>query len=235
MGDSMKWLTLLVALLGSLAAFGALNKMEVGKTKPCVIGATLLIALGLAGQWLSLVHAEWLPYVDTALYGGILALLVSSQRVHTWFLERWANPIASAIVVVVGVVFVGGLLSGCAQAPIAPPQPQSASQAPAVEIPVHTFERDGVQARLMAGPCTDTRSAMVIVMGLPQFAERFRALESTWPMQDGSRRAYAGCWAELAAEEAGAPVAVIVMVFSDGQAVAVPKSEFVKLRGQSGA
>lgn len=114
--DLMKWLNLLLALLGSLAAFGALNKMHVSSTRPCVIGAFLLIALGLAGQWLSLVHQEWLLYVDAALYGGILALTVSSQRHHTWFLERWANPIASAIVLAVGLVFLGGLLTGCSEA-----------------------------------------------------------------------------------------------------------------------
>lgn len=113
----MKWLNLVLAMLGSLAAFGALNKMHVSSTRPCIIGAFLLIALGLAGQWLSLVHEQWLLYVDAALYGGILALTVASQRHHTWFLERWANPIASAIVLAVGVVFLGGLLTGCAAAP----------------------------------------------------------------------------------------------------------------------
>ena len=117
----MNWLNLVLALLGSLAAFGALNKMKWGTTKPCIIGATLLIALGLAGQWLSLVKEEWLPYVDTALYGGILALLVASQRVHTWFLERFANPIASSIAIVAAAVFVGGLLSGCAAVQTPPP------------------------------------------------------------------------------------------------------------------
>ena len=121
MVDPMKGLNLLLAALGSLAAFGALNKMHVSSTRPCIIGAILLIALGLAGQWLSLLHEEWLMYVDAALYGGVLALIVASQRHHTWFLERWANPIASAIVVTVGFVFVGGLLSGCAAAEKLPP------------------------------------------------------------------------------------------------------------------
>lgn len=114
MGDAMKWTNLVLALLASMAAFGALNKMKVGSTKPCIIGAMVLIALGLAGQWLSLVHEEWLPYVDTALYGGVLSLLIASQRVHTWFLERWAHPVASFIAMFVGAVFLLGLLSGCA-------------------------------------------------------------------------------------------------------------------------
>jgi hypothetical protein len=222
--DDMKWLNLTLALLGSLAAFGSLNKMVWGSTRPCIIGATLLIALGLAGQWLSLIHEEWLQYVDTALYGGILALVIASQRNQTWFLERWANPAASAVALWAGVIFMLGLLTSCAQA----------AEPPKTEIPVHVFDRDGVQARLLSGPCVDGRSAMVIVMGLPQFADRFRAIESTWPMQDGTRRAFGGCWAELSAAEAGAPVAVIIMVFEDGTAFALPKSDFVKLRGQSG-
>jgi hypothetical protein len=222
--DDMKWLNLTLALLGSLAAFGSLNKMVWGSTRPCIIGATLLIALGLAGQWLSLIHEEWLQYVDTALYGGILALVIASQRNQTWFLERWANPAASAVALWAGIIFMLGLLTGCVQA----------AEPSKTEIPVHIFDRDGVQARLLSGPCVDGRSAMVIAMGLPKFADRFRAIESTWPMQDGSRRAFAGCWAELSAEETGAPVAVIVMVFEDGTAFALPKSDFVKLRGQSG-
>ncbi len=43
------------------------------------------------------------------------------QLIEGGFLERWANPIASAIVLTVGVVFVGGLLTGCAAAPAAKP------------------------------------------------------------------------------------------------------------------
>jgi hypothetical protein len=222
--DDMKWLNLTLALLGSLAAFGSLNKMVWGATRPCIIGATLLIALGLAGQWLSLIHEEWLQYVDTALYGGILALLIASQRNQTWFLERWANPAASAVALWAGIIFMLGLLTGCVQA----------AEPSKTEIPVLTFEAEGIQANLMSGPCTNGQAAMAIVMGLPQFADRFKAIESTWPMQDGSRRAFQGCWAELKAEEAGTPVDVVIMVFEDRTAFAVPRTSFVKLRGQSG-
>lgn len=118
MAEPIEWMNLVLALLGSLAAFGSLNKMEHGKTRPCIIGATLLIAVGLAGQWLSLAHEQWLQYVDTALYGGVLALLIASQRTPTWFLDRWANPVASLISLAVGVLFVLGLLTGCTSAPV---------------------------------------------------------------------------------------------------------------------
>ena len=102
-----------LALLGVAAVFGALNKMRVGSTRPCVIMATGLIGVGLAGQALGLAREEWAVYADTALYGGVLALVIASQRVHTWFLERFANPVATLICVVIGSLFFAGLLSGC--------------------------------------------------------------------------------------------------------------------------
>lgn len=112
-----QWLNLVLALLGSLAAFGVLNKMRAGETRPCMIAAVLLIAIGLAGQWLGIGYDRWLPYVDTALYGGVLALLIASQRVHTWFLERWANPVASIIASIAAAVLLAGLLGGCTAVP----------------------------------------------------------------------------------------------------------------------
>lgn len=112
MGDPMKWLNLALALLGSLAAFGSLEKQRVGRTKFCVVMATLLIVLGLAGQWLSLYREEWLQYVDTALYCGVLSLVLASQRVPTWSMERWAVPLAMVFAVIGGGVFLGGILFG---------------------------------------------------------------------------------------------------------------------------
>lgn len=108
---ALQWLNVGLAMLGSLAAFGALNKMRAGATRPCVIGAVLLIAVGLAGQGLGEFLGQWAAIADTATFGGILALLVASQRIHTWFLERWANPIASLIALVAGAVFLYGLLT----------------------------------------------------------------------------------------------------------------------------
>jgi hypothetical protein len=218
--DDMKWLNLTLALLGSLAAFGSLNKMVWGSTRPCIIGATLLIALGLAGQWLSLIHEEWLQYVDTALYGGILALLIASQRNQTWFLERWANPAASAVALWAGIIFMLGLLTGCAQA----------AEPSTTEIPVHTMEKDGVEINLMPGPCVDPVSISMI---RPDARERFKAIKSVWPQRDGSRKAFAGCWTELTKEEVGAEEPAFLLVFEDRETGAVPKSEF-RLRGQSG-
>ncbi len=116
--DALYWLNLILAALASFAAFGSFQKMQWGTTRPCIIGAVLLIALGTAGQWLGHWFDEWVRVADTALYGGVLALLIASQRQHTWFLERWANPVASAIVAVSGAVFLCMLLSGCA-APVA--------------------------------------------------------------------------------------------------------------------
>jgi putative transcriptional regulator len=139
-----------LAVVAAAAAFGALNKMKVGETRPCVILAMLLIGLGLAGQALGLLWAQWAFYADTALYGGILALILASQRVHSWFLERWANPAATVIGVVIGALFIVGLLGGCA--------PAHAQERPTLDKPVLVVALDRLDAnRLYA------RSVMVAV------------------------------------------------------------------------
>lgn len=120
MTAALGWINGGLAFLAMLAAFGSVNKMQWGKTKPCVIGAMVLIAVGLAGHFLGLVKEDWARYADTALYGGVLALLISSQRVHSWFLERFSYPIASIIVWSCLGVFLLGLLGGCAAQPEAP-------------------------------------------------------------------------------------------------------------------
>lgn len=101
----------------------------------------------------------------------------------------------------------------------------------ATEIPMHVIERQGVSIRLMRGPCADPASSIAIAVNLPQYVQRFRAIESTWPMQDGSRKDFAGCWGEFSKEESGAPGAVLVLVFSDGQHYTVLKDEILKKGG----
>jgi hypothetical protein len=105
------WLNAAIAALASFAAFGSLNKMKWGTTKPCIVAAMLLIALGLAGQALGHVVDRWLIYADTALFGGMLALLLATQRVHSWFLERFANPVATLVAALTGIVFLLGMMS----------------------------------------------------------------------------------------------------------------------------
>ena len=108
-----------------------------------------------------------------------------------------------------------------------------ASKVASEEVPVHVFEDKGVLIRMMPGPCVDGVSALVISMNVPpQFSSKFRAIESEWPMQDGSRRAFAGCWASFKAEEIGSTEDVLVLVFEDRQYFVVPKKEFLKTPGQ---
>ena len=106
-----------------------------------------------------------------------------------------------------------------------------ATNAYAEVIPLHVLEKDGVQIRLMDGPCVDARSIMMI---RPDALPRFKAIHSTWPEKDGSRKDYAGCWASLTAQESGSEDGFLV-IFSDGESGFVPKSEFKKVRGQVGA
>lgn len=101
---------IVLAMLGMMAAFGALNKMRWRETRPCVMLAMLLIAVGLAGQWLGEVGEAWSDFSDTATFGGILVLLIATQKVPSWFLERWANPIALVLASTCGIVFLTSLL-----------------------------------------------------------------------------------------------------------------------------
>ena len=105
-----------------------------------------------------------------------------------------------------------------------------------VVVPVHVLEEDGTIIRLMPTPCTDPTSVLVIAMNLPpQFHTRFKAIDSEWPMKDGSRKTFDGCWAEFTPEETGEKEALIYVAFSDAKSGFVEKSAFTKLRGQKGA
>lgn len=122
------------------------------------------------------------------------------------------------ILLVVGIavgVLVGA--TGCASSP-------APAAEVAIEIPLHVFERGRTSIRLMRGPCVDAYSRAFIARMAPEYLERLRAIDSTWPMNDGSLKAFAGCWIEFSAEEMeGEPA--IGMIFEDGQRLVLPKSE----------
>lgn len=112
MSTVLVWTNIALFSAAALAAFGALNKMHVKTTRPCLIAAVLLIAIGCAGQAAGQLSSQWDHIADTLVAGGILAFMLASQRVHTWVLERFANPIASVICGVVGLIFLFWLLTG---------------------------------------------------------------------------------------------------------------------------
>jgi hypothetical protein len=116
MAEALKWFNVTLTLLGSLAAFGALNKMRWRETRPCIAGAMLLIAVGLGAQWLGELRGDWARVADTCTFGGFLVLIVATQKVPSWFLERWANPVASVIAILVGLVLLAFIFTGQAQA-----------------------------------------------------------------------------------------------------------------------
>lgn len=101
----------------------------------------------------------------------------------------------------------------------------------AQDVPLHVLDKDGIEIRLLDKPCVDPLSVSMI---RPDAVHRFRAVQSVWPQPDGSRKEFAGCWAELTAKESGGEDGFLV-VFSDGESGFIPKAEFKKVRGQVGA
>lgn len=163
--NAQGWLNLIIAAIGSLVAFGALNKMHWGQTRPCIMLATVLIAVGLAGQWLGLWFDQWLMYVDTALYGGILALLLATQRTESWVLERWKNPLASVIGIVAAIVLLFGFMRS------------------ANATPLYAAEQEGVVITLHDDAC-----AQAAVTNLPRRAtwdEAGQRIEGCWGAAQG--------------------------------------------------
>lgn len=120
MGEFLKWFNLVLFALTSLAAYGALNKMQFGRTQPCVAAAMVLVLVGAAGQWLGDLRGDWLRIADTATAGGMLTLILATQKVPTWFLERWKNPVASIIAILAGAVLLLAIFASPARAQDAP-------------------------------------------------------------------------------------------------------------------
>lgn len=98
-------------------------------------------------------------------------------------------------------------------------------------IPVHVIEEGQLSVRMLPGPCVDAQSAMHVMAAAPQYATRFKAIESSWPHRDGTVHEYGGCWLDLSAEESGVEGGALALIFSDGARYIVPKSA-IKPKGR---
>jgi hypothetical protein len=138
--------------------------------------------------------------------------------------DRQRKDLRNCFIILAAVGVILGMLAGCAVTDTQQPS------APKVEIPVHVYDDGGTSMRLMGGPCADPRVMEIILVGMPQYVDRFKAIESTWRMQDGSRQEFSGCWAEVSAEEVG--FEALLLIFEDGERYLVNKAEFLAGKGQ---
>lgn len=100
-----------LALVLLLVSFGAVNKMEIGRTRPCVAIGMFLVLIGATAYVLSAFFYGWGSYAYSALLGGMSSLILAEQREASWFAERWASPLSFLIAVFSFVVFMAGLFS----------------------------------------------------------------------------------------------------------------------------
>ncbi len=98
-----------LSAIAALLAIAALEKMQRGSN--CAIRwAVLLMLMASIGQALGPVLRTWDHYVDTLLYGGMIAfLLANHRRMSTGVPARWALPasyaasIATVLIVLVDI------------------------------------------------------------------------------------------------------------------------------------
>jgi hypothetical protein len=103
---------------------------------------------------------------------------------------------------------------------------------------VHTHEYDGLVIKLMPGQCSDPTVAMLIAMSPKEIQDgQWKAIESEWPMQNGSKQKFSGCWREVSKELTFAITngkeseVSFLMVFSDQQGIIMTKKKFLKKKG----
>lgn len=141
-----------------------------------------------------------------------------------WFCGRGVNEdqerrdCRKCILILAAVGVILGLLAGCASG--------GAKQ----EVPMHVYQDEIKTVRLMPGPCVHPGVKEFIGASTPELAARFRAIESTWRMSDGTRKAFAGCWIEFTADEVG--YEALALLFEDGERYLVKKAEFLPGKGQ---
>jgi hypothetical protein len=86
------WLAGVIALV----ALGGVARMT-ARTNCAVRWAVLLLMVSAGGQWLGFATGVWDHYLDTMLYGGILALLLANQRQPQWVIDTWSKWSAYAV------------------------------------------------------------------------------------------------------------------------------------------
>lgn len=76
-----------------------------GVTCNAVRGSMIFILAGSLGQMLGHWTGQWGPYLDTVLYGGLLAFLVANKRSGK-SIPSWLSPVLSFGVLVLTLIVV---------------------------------------------------------------------------------------------------------------------------------
>jgi hypothetical protein len=100
------WMAGAIALV-SLGSIACMN----GTTCHAVRLAILALLIGGAGQALGFAFSDWDHYLDTILYAGILALLVSNRRGPKWIPSTWSPLLAIGVLLFAVAVLAAVLVS----------------------------------------------------------------------------------------------------------------------------
>lgn len=109
---ALSWVELVnafVAFVGSLTAFGAINRMN-PTTEKHIMVAFITTAAGLAGFAVDAVFpGSWQSICYTLLLGGISAIIVGTRRQTIWIHPSMMKPISVVILVMTWLVFFAGM------------------------------------------------------------------------------------------------------------------------------
>ncbi len=79
-------------------AVGSIRAMN-GVTSNSMRFAIVMVLTASAGQALGMATAQWGPYLDTILYGGILAIFLANNRTGKWIRGALARRLSAAAMI----------------------------------------------------------------------------------------------------------------------------------------
>lgn len=102
----MMYFNCVLAAIAAVLVGSCLNKMS--RASSCAVRWSLLLVLvACVGQAIGPAVKTWDHYVDTLMYGGIVAfLLANNRRATTGVPTRWAEPLACVAAVATAIIVI---------------------------------------------------------------------------------------------------------------------------------
>lgn len=88
----------IIAAVIFFTGVGCVKAMN-GVTCDSVRWAVIMVMIGAGGQALGVATGQWDAYLDTILYGGILAVFLANKRSGKWIPISWAPHLSAGAMI----------------------------------------------------------------------------------------------------------------------------------------